>query len=58
MQPKQIDAARDPEAVLLARVYALILAWDTPEPARADAADTPTPRKAQTKKREGGKSNE
>lgn len=51
---------RDPEAVLLARVYALILAWSEPEPTptRADAANTRTPRNAQTRTKREAKANE
>lgn len=53
-----IDTPKEPEAVLLARVYALILSWSEPDAqTRADAANARTPRKAQTKKREEVKSN-
>lgn len=49
---QQIEKPRDAEAVLLARVYALILSFDEPTPARADAANAENARKAQAKKNE------
>jgi len=49
---KQIEPTRDAEAVLLARVYALILSFDEPTPTRADAANDASAHKAKTKKRE------
>lgn len=55
---KQTNAERDPEAILLARVYALILSWGEPEPTRADAANAPKTREPQTKKDAGGKRND
>lgn len=50
--PKQVDTPKDPEAVLLARVYSLILSWGETEPTRADAANMAKPREPQTQDRE------
>lgn len=54
MQKQTDNAEPDREALLLSKVYALILSFDTPEPepTRADAADAPKPRKAKARKRE------
>ena len=56
---KQTETKRDPEAVLLARVYALILTWGEGEAQtpRADAANARTPRKPKTKKQTEGNGN-
>ena len=51
---KTTDTPKDPEAILLSRVYAMILSWgpetDTP---RAEVANARKTRKTKTKREEG-----
>jgi hypothetical protein len=54
---KAIDVKHDPEAVLLSRVYALILSWVEPEEEHANDANAPTRREGIPQKHEEGKRN-
>lgn len=54
---KTIGVERDPESVLLARVYRLILSWDDVETDQADATNAPKPNAKNGRKRDQEKDN-